>query len=234
MAQPSSQRTVDLPRLAASLRRADPDIRDLVLFGSCAYAPDLAHDVDMVITTHCKKDEDTYWDAVEDFPVDVDFIVREPGQRIGDHIAASLCAWRAVLYGNGETLTEVREQMPVPTFEGVRKLFTRADRLLRSAHGESDATLKYDDYCSAFGKLFDIAREAAQAYLNTDVSRWGELRRSLPSPFDEQFREIINTVHVLYSYDGNYPEDRADEEYQRWREEVMRFVDDLEAERGSV
>ncbi|MBI3361505.1 MAG: hypothetical protein HY023_10385, partial [Chloroflexi bacterium] len=42
---------VDLSHLCELLRRADPDIVEIVLFGSATYAPALAKDVDVVVTT---------------------------------------------------------------------------------------------------------------------------------------------------------------------------------------
>jgi len=220
---------VDLEALTRSLLRADPDIRDIVLFGSMAYAPDLARDVDVLVTTHRKKDEEVYWDAVGDFPRDVDVLVREPTDLVSDGIAASVCAWRVALYGDGETFREARETMEVPTFDEVRIAYRAGDRLLALAQGETNAVLKDEYYQTAFGKLFDIARKSAQAFLNTDNSRWGALRRSLPEPFNEEFRTFANTLHVQYSYDGRYPRDRADEEYNVWRQKVVEFVDGLEA-----
>ena len=41
-------------------------------------------------------------------------------------------------------------------------------------------------------------------------------------------REIIDTLHINYGYDGNYPIDDVDEEFQRCRDLVEQFVDDLE------
>ncbi|NCO38812.1 MAG: hypothetical protein GW911_19160 [Armatimonadetes bacterium] len=219
---------LDLGALTRSLLRADPEIRDIVLFGSMAYAPELAHDVDVLITTRRKKDIEVYWDATADFPRDVDVLVREPGERVSDSIAASVCAWRAVLHGNGETFREASETMAVPTFEDVRAIFRNGDSMLALAQHETNAATADHGYRTAFGILFDVARNAAQAFLNTDNSRWGELRRALPRPLDQEFHALINTLHVQYSYDGHYPKDRADEEYQRWRVRVAKFVDDLE------
>ncbi len=77
-------------------------------------------------------------------------------------------------------------------------------------------------------KLFDIARNAAMAYLGSEQTRWGQLRRALPQPLWERFREVIDTLHISYGYDGEYPVDEVDEEFQRYRDLVERFVDDLE------
>ena len=220
---------VDLEALTRSLRRADPDIRDIVLFGSMAYAPDLARDVDVLVTTHKRKDADLYWDAVVNFPREVDVLVREPSEPVSDGIAASICAWRASVYGNGETYREATDTMAVPTFDDVRAIFPNGDKMLKSAQEETNPPTKDHAYRTAFQTLFDVARNAAQAFLNTESSRWGQLRRSLPDPHDEEFRTFANTLHVQYAYDGRYPKDRADEEYSVWREQVVRFVDDLEA-----
>jgi len=44
-------------------------------------------ELDLLVTTTAKKEDDVYWDAVAGWPVNVDVVVREPGQRIGDWIA---------------------------------------------------------------------------------------------------------------------------------------------------
>ena len=33
----------------------------------------------------------------------------------------------------------------------------------------------------------------------------GSLRRALPEPYNEQFRELIDVLHVGYLYDGRHP-----------------------------
>ena len=66
------------------------------------------------------------------------------------------------------------------------------------------------------------------AYLSSEETRWGQLRRASPQPFSERFREIINTLHISFSYRNDYPIDGVDEEFQRRRNIVEQFVDDLE------
>ena len=51
MARTKTRGGGDLEALARALLRADPDIRDIALFGSMAYAPELARDVDVLMTT---------------------------------------------------------------------------------------------------------------------------------------------------------------------------------------
>jgi hypothetical protein len=45
----------------------------------------------------------------------------------------------------------------------------------------------------------------------------------------DRFRRIIDTLHIQYAYAGGYPQGRAEQEYHRWRANVARLVDDLEA-----
>ncbi len=101
-----------LKELCTRLVRADPDVRDIIQFGSSVYAPERARDVDLLITTLCKKDLDVNWDALGDEPSNVDLIIREPGDRMGDWIAWGVCATGRVLYGDGETMKEARRDMP--------------------------------------------------------------------------------------------------------------------------
>ena len=217
----------ELDNLCETLRAADTDIRDIILFGSFAYAPSLARDIDLVVTTTKRKDYGVYLDAVADFPINVDVIARQPGDKIGDRIAWGIKAVGQVLAGDGQTLEEVRE-IPPPPFERLRKIFCLADEYLSNAQNAQTPYIKDDAYKDAFNKLFDIARNAAMAYLNSEQTRWGQLRRALPQPFSERFREIIDTLHIDYGYDGNYPIDDVDEEFQRRRKMVEQFVDDLE------
>lgn len=58
--------------------------------------------------------------------------------------------------------------------------------------------------------------------------RWGILARQLPTPFDQRFRSIVNELHVIIFYHRQLPLD-VEGEYQRYREIVRSFIDDLEA-----
>ena len=217
----------ELDNLCETLYAADADIRDIIMFGSFVYAPALAQDIDLVVTTTKRKDYGVYLDAVADFPINVDVIARQPGERIGDRIAWGIKAVGQVLAGDGKTIEEVM-RVPAPTFENVRQLFIRADENWETAKQEQNPFLKDDKYRDTFNKLFDIARNAAMAYLGSEQTRWGQLRRALPQPFSERFRDIIDTLHISFSYRGEYPVDDVDEEFQRRRDQVEQFVDDLE------
>ena len=51
---------------------------------------------------------------------------------------------------------------------------------------------------------------------------------SIFNPLRIDIRQIIDILHISYSYHGDYPKDSVDEEFERWRDLVEQFVDDLE------
>lgn len=218
---------IDLDEICENLLAADENIRDIILFGSFAYAPSLARDIDLLVTTTERKDYGIYLDAVVDCPLNVDVVVRQPGNKIGDWIAWGVKAVGQLLMGGRETLEEVTE-VPAPTFERVRKIFRFADRNLLYAQEVQDLDVKDEAYKDAFNKLFDVARIAVMAYLDSEQTRWGQLRRALPESFEKRFKQIIDTCHVSYFYNSEYPQEDVDAEFKRWRDQVEQFVDDLE------
>jgi hypothetical protein len=220
-----------LKGLCARLVRADPDVRDIIQFGSSVYAPERARDVDLLITTLRKKDLDVYWDALGDELSNVDLIIREPGDRMGDWIAWGVCATGRVLYGDGETMKEAKRDVPVPTFDQARLRLDAGDQYLEVACHVTDEGLRDVHYRTAFNALFDAARSATMTYLSTEQTRWGELRRGLPQRHAEAFRRFIDILHVHYFYDGEYPREDVEGEYRRWRDEVNRFIEALATER---
>ena len=104
-----------------------------------------------------------------------------------------------------------------------------ADKNLGEAHHAKDERYREAYYCLAFGLLFDAARYGAMTFLATTETRWGDLPKRLPSPFNTQFRGFISRLHVQFSYDRNYPKDKPDETFQEWRGKVSAFVDALAA-----
>ncbi len=210
------------------LKEADQDLIDVIQFGSSVYAPDLARDIDLLVTTHSKKDEEIYWDIFLDLDIGVDVLVRTPEQAMGGDIAASVRLMGNVLFGTGDTLKAAEAYMTVPTFDRARKSLQTADTNLASAQQMKDPILQDEYYRIAFDRLFDASRYAAMAYLNTDNSRWGQLRHALPTPFNDQFRGFINTLHIQFSYDGNYPQQAPDAAFTQARQEVEQFISSLE------
>ena len=165
-------------------------------------------------------------DAISGLPFDVDIIAKGLEERIGSEIILGVYASGRALLGN-KRIGEITD-MPVPTYDEARRYLVLGDEGLERAHTETREWFK-DKHCrAAFDALFDAARHAAMCFLCTENTRWGWLRRNLPSLFSIRFRQIINTLHITYWYEGNYPKERVEEEYRRWRSEVSRFIEDLE------
>lgn len=222
------QRQEQLKQRCLALKEADADLIDVIQFGSSIYAPDLARDIDLLVTTREKKDDDLYWDIFSDLDLGVDVLVRTPEQPMGRDIAANVWLLGNMLYGNGETLKTAEVFMEIPTYERARKSLQTADSNLASAHQAKDPLLRDEYYRIAYDRLFDASRYAAMAFLSTDNSRWGQLRHALPAPFNERFRGFINKLHIQYSYDGNYPQADPDSAFAQGRREVEQFIADLE------
>ena len=45
-----------------------------------------------------------------------------------------------------------------------------------------------------------------------------------------QFKKYIDTLHVEYFYDGEYPKADTEAEFAKWMQEVEQFIRELEAE----
>ena len=209
--------------------KADAKIEEIVQFGSSVYAPQLALDIDILVVTPKKRRDDIYWDAVADCPMNVDVIVVQEEESIGDRIAWAIGGMGKLIHGDGEIVKRMVEEMPVPTYEVARQVLLNADDYLEVAHNTTDLPRREGHYRTAFNTLFDAARLAVMTYLNTEETRWGDLRRNLPSRFARRFRRIVNTLHVQYFYQGEYPRWNEEAEYRRWRQIVERFINDLEA-----
>ena len=217
-------------RLVRALRANDPDIIEIVQFGSSVYAPRLARDVDLLILTRAKKDYDIYLDAAEGYPKNVDVVVKEPSESIGADIALAIWAFGKTLYGNGKTRQESKKTMATPTFDRARNHLVIADEQMKRAAEEQTDDFRDARYRLAFDLLFDAVRYSAMTYLALEEqTRWRELPKKPPAPFNKQFREFISYLHVQFKYQGAFPKDRVSETFQEWRGKMSAFIDALAA-----
>ena len=222
----TSTTQVDLLReIVRRLLEVDGGIRSIVLIGSFVWFPDLARDIDIVVITESDLPIDAYWDAVADLPKPVDVIVLRRGEKARG-LALALRVG-VLLWGDESAVKEAIENMPVPTFEQARRVAERARHYLQMGLNALDPVDRDMDIRNAFNALFDAARMAAMCFLDTEETRWGELRRQLPPPFNEQFRRIIDALHVAYFYGGHYPAENIAETFDRWHSEVLAFIDGL-------
>ena len=223
-----------LKRVREELLRRDPDIVEIVQFGSSVYAPDLARDVDLLVISRDPKDYDVYLDAIDvvNPPFNVDVIVVKPGQKLREELIRGVLGAFNVLYGSGKYILEYARKLGDPTYEEARAALRVARRILRLALETGNPLDRDRLFREAFDSLFHAARTAAMTYLSTEVARWGLLRRMLPKPYNERFREFINVLHIKYFYNGEYPKDRIEEEFDKWYRRVEEFINSLERETG--
>ncbi|MCS7188013.1 MAG: nucleotidyltransferase domain-containing protein [Armatimonadetes bacterium] len=223
-----------LTKIVSSLRTADLNIVAIVLFGSAVYAPDLARDIDLLVITREPKDWEHYLDAALKASEgwDVDIVVRKVGEKVG-RLNSAVRAFGRLIWGDERWLQGVIDAMPVPTFEDARRTIGEAEADAREAMTTRDEWHADRRWRSAFNWLFEAARLAAMAFLNTDEGRWGVLRGQLPQPFNDEFRAIANALHIRFWYEGDYPHENTEWHFQTWRDRVAQFIADLEREAQS-
>jgi predicted nucleotidyltransferase len=218
-----------LAHIVSALLSVDPNIVAVVLFGSAVYAPDLARDIDLLVISKEPKEREKYEDAVLEASQgwDVDLVVHKVGEKLG-RLSGAVRAFGKVLFGDESLVWEVTDGMPVPTFEDARRTIMEAEADAQEAMTTQDEWHADRRWRSAFNWLFEAARLAAMAFLNTEEGRWGVLRRQLPQPFQDEFRAIANTLHIRFWYEGDYPHDNPEWNFQTWRDRVAQFISDLE------
>jgi len=221
----------DLEVIREHLMEYDPGIFEIVQFGSSVYAPDSAKDMDILVFTEKKRDCSGYLDAILDLnlPYDVDIVVKEPDSHFDKSFAVSVFGAHRVLHGDGHCLEKQLSEID-PTYEEAFIAVEAGRKYVRDAEEVDNELLKDRHLRDAFNALFHAARLAAMTYLSTEQARWGRLRRSLPQPYRGQFKKYIDTLHVEYFYDGDYPKGNTEAEFGKWMQEVEQFIRELEAE----
>jgi len=239
-----------LRKVCGILATWDPDVVEVVQFGSSVYMPEHARDLDLLVFTREMKDYGLYLDAACEvydelgFPYNIDVIPHEVGKPLKESFAVQVRGAYRVLYGSGKHFREAtewavaklaRELGVNPTFEeamicihgveGAVSVFGRAREA--KSEGERDSCVRL-----AFNRLFDVARIASMAYLSTKETRWGRMRRRLPKPHREVFDDVLRVLHVKYFYEGDYPRERVEEEFRGWLRKVEEYIGRLEAEAG--
>jgi predicted nucleotidyltransferase len=226
-----------LNQLCHRLLDYDQEIAEVILFGSSVYAPERAMDVDLLVFTKGEKDRLDYWDAIGDLLFDVDVMVTKVGESLDGSFAWQVLGAHRVLYGDGSCLREATSSLRNPLspnpFEEAWAAIEAAKIYMRDAEEAPNEALKDAHVKDAFNKLFHAARLASMAYLATDETRWGRVKRMLPSEFEDEFQDFIDILHVAYFYYGKYPTERIGEEFEIWFERVKGYVSRLSEEAGS-
>ncbi len=234
-----AEKEIDIVQvLANTIRALDPQVRDAVLIGSAVYAPDLAQDYDVVVTSNSPREnrEELFGSLLDAFgkvsKENVDLILRFPGDHIGN-LALAILAGRVIL-GNSETIVEARRFFEegggaMNSFSQAESAIRTAGSFLKMAEIEKDPGQQDRCYRATYNELFDASRIAALVYLGREDTRWGGVAQELPWPLGGRFREMINTLHLFYSYEGNYPKDQATarQEFENWKDRVEEFVSEM-------
>ena len=216
-------------RICQRLLDYDPDIVEIVQFGSSVYAPRYARDLDLLVLTAKGKDYGGYLDCLDvlNLPFDVEVAVKEAGGELKESFALQVMGSCEILYGSGEHLKRMVGQLN-PHFEEAKSYLRGTREILELAKRSANEYDKDMYIRMAFNGLFHAARTASTAYLATEESRWGRIKKGLPSP-KGQFEEFIKVLHLRYFYNGGYPED-FEAEFEEWWEKVEGFVRKLEGE----
>ena len=194
-------------RICKRLVGYDKDIVEIIQFGSSVYAPEHARDLDLLVITKNKKEYEGYLDSLEglNLPFDVDVVVKGEDEKLRGDFACQILGAFEVLYGDRKYLSKMTKNFD-PSFEEAYAVLRKAKRNMdsvRELEGKEDREWSIR---VAFNGLFHAARVAAMTYLAIENSRWGRLKRRLPSPYKEEFESFINVLHIDYFYNGNYPE----------------------------
>jgi hypothetical protein len=214
-----------LEELCRRLIKYDQDIIEIVQFGSSIYAPKYSRDIDLLVITE-KAESNGYFDIVNpgDAPVNVDIIVLSINEKPREGLLRGVLGAFKILYGSGEYLLKYAKELGDPTFEEAKSSLRVAASFLKLAL-ETVNPLDKDGPCrESFDALFHAARIASMVYLSTEISRWGLIKRGLPEPYRTSF-EFISTLHINYFYDGEYPKDRVEEEFNEWLRRVEAKVE---------
>ena len=215
-------------KISGVLKKYDPDIVEIVQFGSSVYASEHARDVDLLVITRRKKEYGGYLDSLEglNLPFDVDVVVKGEDEELRGDFACQILGAFEVLYGDGKYLSKMARNFD-PSFEGAYAVLRKAKRDIDSVKELEGKEDREWSIRVAFNGLFHAARVAAMTYLAVE-KRWGRLKRRLP--YKEEFESFINVLHIDYFYNGNYPAN-YEEEFEKWYRRVEDFVRRLEGMR---
>jgi len=93
-----------LKKICEKLLKYDPDIVEIIQFGSSVYAPEYARDVDILVITRRPKDYNVCLDAVDEISpsFNIDVIVVEPTKELKENFIRGVLGAFNMLYGSGE------------------------------------------------------------------------------------------------------------------------------------
>jgi len=218
----------EIQAICDALLRYDPQIVEIIQFGSSVYAPNYAKDLDVLVFTQAQKDSG-YINALDelDLPYDVDIVVHPVDSKLNKSFAVGVLGAYNVLRGDGAYLKGAID-MENPTYEEAWATLETAETYLRVANETESKWTKDRHIRDAFNALFHGARIASMVYLSMEEGGWGKVKRALPPSDRTEFEEYIDVLHVKYFYDGDYPKENIQKEFECWAEKVKDYVKRLE------
>ncbi|MEW6619315.1 MAG: hypothetical protein AB1422_08275 [bacterium] len=216
-------------QIKSLLLKYDPDIVEIIQFGSSVYGLKYARDLDLLIFTKKKKGYGGYLDALSNlnFPYWIDIIVNRIDESL-DGLANAVLVFNKILYGDGRYLMEATKDTNKPNYKEAKAELKNAKDILKLGLEIKEKLRKEHFFRNAFNSLFHAVRFASRVYLSTDEKRWGELKKRLPNPYQKEFENYISTLHIKYFYDGNYPKDKVKEEFEIWYNKVKDYIENLQ------
>ncbi len=216
-------------KIKSQLLKYDPNIVEIIQFGSSVYALKYARDLDLLIFTKKKKDYGGYLDSLADlnFPYWIDIVVNRANEPLNG-LANEVLYFNKILYGDRRYLMEATKDATNPDYEEAKAELKIAKAHLKDAQSTKDDILKDRYMRHAFNSLFHAARIVSMAYLSMGKATWGEVKKGLKFPYKAEFEKFISTLHVKYFYDGNYPKDKIKEEFELWYNKVKDYIENLE------
>lgn len=219
-------------RVCKRLKEFDPNIVEIIQFGSSVYGPKYARDLDLLIFTQKRKEYSGYLECLDelDLPFDCDVDVQEVGKLLTGGFAWQVLGAHRIVLGSGECLRKATQHLGDPTFEEARSLLRVAKKDIELAGGEENPLDKDRRVRSAFDGLFHAARIASMVHLSTEETRWGRISRKLSGPYKSEFEEFTKELHLKYFYHGEYSKDRTKEEFGKWFGKVEDYIERLESQ----
>jgi len=216
-------------KIKSELLKYDPNIVEIIQFGSSVYAPKYAWDIDLLIFTKNGQDYIGYLDCLDglNLPFGIDIIVKKDTENLKKAFAIQLFGAYKILYGSGDYLLESMKMINPDYKEAKTELKIGRD-IFKLGVRTKDKLKKDHLFRNAFNNLFHGARVASMVYLAINEKRWGEVKKKLPNPYKEEFERYISILHVKYFYDGNYPKDKVKEEFELWYNKVQDYIKNLE------
>ena len=112
-------------------------------------------------------------------------------------------------------------------FEEARSSLKVASLLINLASETSNPLDKDLLIREAFESIFHASRIALTTFLLKEVKKLGSVEND--SLYKDKFKEFFRTLHLKYSYNGDYPREKFVEEFNLWLENVEKYVNELES-----